>query len=135
MKNRTYRYFRGKPLFPFGYGLSYTTYEYGKPTYKDGRISVTVKNTGTMDGTEIVQVYMRRPADVEGPIKTLRGYARVDLKAGEKKTVSIDMPRRCFENWDEATQTMRVVPGRYELLVGPNSAEEQLQRVDVTLNK
>ncbi len=135
MKNRTYRYFRGKPLFPFGYGLSYTTYEYGKPTYKDGRISVTVKNTGTVDGTEIVQVYMRRPADVEGPIKTLRGYARVDLKAGEKKTVSIDMPRKCFENWDEATQTMRVVPGRYELLVGPNSAEEQLQRVDVTLNK
>ena len=134
MKNRTYRYFRGEPLFPFGYGLSYTTFEYGKPTYKDGQVSVSVKNTGSVDGTEIVQVYMRRPADVEGPIKTLRGYARVDLKSGEQKTVNIDLPRERFENWDVATQTMRVVPGHYELLVGPSSDDNHLQRLDICID-
>ena len=96
-------------------------------------LTVDVKNTGTVDGTEIVQVYMRRPADVEGPIKSLRGYSRVDLKAGEQKTVTIDLPRKCFENWDSATQTMRVVPDRYELLVGFSSAEEQLQRLEITI--
>ena len=160
MKNRTYRYFRGKPLFPFGYGLSYTTFEYGTPKVQqfpapegDGplsskqfpapqgeglgvgsvSISLSVKNTGHRDGTEIVQVYMRRPADTDGPVKSLRGYARVDLKAGEQKTVSIDLPRKCFENWDPTTQTMRVVPGWYELLVGPSSAEQDLQCLEVNV--
>ena len=140
MKNRTYRYFRGEPLFPFGYGLSYTTFSMhnaqctAPSAINDGvTLTVDVKNTGTVDGTEIVQVYMRRPADVEGPIKSLRGYSRVDLKAGEQKTVTIDLPRKCFENWDSATQTMRVVPDRYELLVGFSSAEEQLQRLEITI--
>ena len=130
---RTYRYFRGEPLYPFGYGLSYTTYQYGKPKYKNGRVTVDVKNTGNVDGTEIVQVYMRRPADVDGPIKTLRGYARVDLKAGEKRTVEIDFPRERFENWDAATNTMRVVPGRYELMVGASSQDKDLQTINVNI--
>jgi beta-glucosidase len=133
MKNRTYRYFRGEPLFPFGYGLSYTTFEYGKPAYKDGQVSVSVKNTGSVDGTEIVQVYIRRSADVEGPIKTLRGYARVELKTGERKTVKIDLPHDRFENWDPATQTMRVVPGRYELLIGSSSADRDLESIMVDI--
>ena len=77
---------------------------------------------------------MRRPADVEGPIKTLRGYARVDLKSGEQKTVNIDLPRERFENWDVATQTMRVVPGHYELLVGPSSDDNHLQRLDICID-
>ena len=131
MKGRTYRYFRGQPLFPFGYGLSYTTYSYGRPSYEDGKVKVSVANTGQVDGTEIVQVYMHRPADVEGPTKTLRGYARVHLKAGEQKTVTIDFPRERFESWDAATQTMRVVPGNYELLVGPSSADDVLQQLEV----
>jgi beta-glucosidase len=117
MEGRTYRYFNGEPLYPFGYGLSYTSYKYGKPRYENGKITVNVKNTGTMDGTEIVQVYLRRPADKSRPLKTLRGYARVNLKAGESQTVSIDFPKERFENWDEQTNTMRVVPGKYELLV------------------
>ena len=133
MKNRTYRYFRGEPLFSFGYGLSYTTFEYGKPVYKDGQVSVSVKNTGSVDGTEIVQVYIRRSADVEGPIKTLRGYARVELKTGERKTVKIDLPHDRFENWDPATQTMRVVPGRYELLIGSSSADRDLESIMVDI--
>ena len=133
MVGRTYRYFKGEPLYPFGYGLSYTTYKYGKPHYENGKITINIKNTGAMDGTEIVQVYMRRPADKSGPLKTLRGYARVNLKAGESQMVSIDFPKERFENWDEQTNTMRVVPGKYELLVGPSSVEKQLQKMMVTI--
>ena len=138
MKNRTYRYFRGEPLFPFGYGLSYTSFEVKDQKVKgnaDGSFTLTakVKNTGSREGTEVLQVYMRRPADAEGPVKTLRGYARVTLKPGQQQTVSISLPRDRFENWDAETQTMRVVPGRYELLVGTSSAATDLHRLEVTL--
>ena len=133
MQGRTYRYFKGEPLFPFGYGLSYTSYKYGKPQYKNGKVTVSVTNTGRRDGTEIVQVYVRNMADTEGPIKTLRGYGRVDLKAGETKTVSIDMPRERFEGWDVKTNTMRVVPGRYELMVGASSADKDLKKLIVNI--
>lgn len=133
MKGRTYRYFRGEPLYPFGYGLSYTSYQYGKPKYQDDKIIVNVKNTGKVDGTEIVQVYMRRPSDKSGPNKTLRGYVRVDLKAGQSKTVTIDFPKNRFENWDSTTNTMRIVPGEYELLVGPSSAKKDLQTIQVNI--
>lgn len=133
MEGRTYRYFNGTPLYPFGYGLSYTSFKYGKPTYRDGKVMVDVKNTGEMDGTEIVQVYMRRPSDKMGPRKTLRGYARVDLKAGQQHTVTINFPRDRFENWDESTNTMRVVPDEYELLVGSSSEEKDLQIISVSI--
>ena len=133
MEGRTYRYFNGTPLYPFGYGLSYTSFKYGKPTYRDGKVMVDVKNTGEMDGTEIVQVYMRRPSDKMGPRKTLRGYARVNLKAGQQNTVTINFPRDRFENWDESTNTMRVVPDEYELLVGSSSEEKDLQIISVSI--
>lgn len=133
MEGRTYRYFNGPPLYPFGYGLSYTSFKYGKPTYRDGKVMVDVKNTGEMDGTEIVQVYMRRPSDKMGPRKTLRGYARVNLKAGQQNTVTINFPRDRFENWDESTNTMRVVPDKYELLVGSSSEEKDLQIISVSI--
>ena len=133
MTNRTYRYFKGEPLFPFGYGLSYTTFDISKPQYKNNKVSVTVKNTGKTDGTEVVQVYMRNIADTEGPLKTLRAYQRVDLKAGESKTVDIDFPRERFEGWDAKTNTIRVVPGRYELMVGSSSADKDLQKLVVSV--
>ena len=133
MKNRTYRYFQGEPLFPFGYGLSYTTFNISKPQYKNNKVSVTVKNTGKKDGTEVVQVYMRNLADTEGPLKTLRAYQRVSLKAGENKTIAIDFPRERFEGWDVKTNTIRVVPGRYELMVGSSSADKDLQKLVVNV--
>ena len=133
MANRTYRYFRGEPLYPFGYGMSYTTYQYGKPSYHDGKVYVSITNTGEMDGTEIVQVYLRRPSDVAGPQKSLRGYARVSLKAGETREVKIDFPRERFETWDELTNTMRILPGSYEVKVGPSSDESTLQSITVNL--
>lgn len=131
MSNRTYRYFKGQPLFPFGYGLSYTSFLMGKPKFKNGKITVKVTNTGNVDGTEIVQVYMKNLADVNGPVKSLRGYSRVDLKAGETKMVSIPFERALFEGWDEGTNTMRVVPGKYELMVGSSSLDSDLQKIKV----
>ena len=133
MAGRTYRYFHGKPLYPFGYGLSYTTFEYGRPVYKDGKVSVSVKNVGKREGTETVQVYLRRPADTDGPVKTLRGYARVNLKAGEQQQVEIGLPRERFETWDAQTNTMRVLPDTYEIMVGSSSADKDLQTITVKL--
>ena len=125
MEGRTYRFFRGEPLFPFGYGLSYTTFDISGVAYDAERsvLTVTVTNTGQTDGTETVQVYVRNPADADGPVKTLRAFARVTLKAGDSSTVDIDMPREAFEWWDASTNTMRVVPGTYELLVGSSSED------------
>ena len=134
MTGRTYRYFQGKPLYPFGYGLSYTTFQYGKPAYQDGKVSVSVKNTGGREGVEIVQVYLRRPADTAGPVKTLRGYARVSLNAGEQQQVDISLPRERFETWDAQTNTMRVIPGKYELMVGSSSADYDLQKLEIMID-
>ena len=135
MEGRTYRYFRGEPLFPFGHGLSYTTFEYGKPGYdaKRGVLTLDIANSGQRDGDDVVQVYIRNTADTEGPIKTLRAYKRVSLKAGERKTVSINLPRERFEGWDAATNTMRVVPGKYEIMVGNTSDATGLKTITVKI--
>ena len=135
MQGRTYRYFHGEPLFPFGYGLSYTTFALDAPAYDaaSGKVTVTVTNTGNRDGVEVVQVYLRNPADADGPIKTLRGFARVELKAGESKNVTIDFPRNSFECWDADTNTMRVKPGNYELLIGTSSSDKDLTKISVVL--
>ena len=77
----------------------------------------------------------RRKADTDGPLKSLRAYQQVELNAGESRTLTIDLPRRRFETWDTATNTMRVVPGVYELMVGSSSADRDLQRIDVTVKR
>jgi beta-glucosidase len=129
MKNRTYRYFTSEPLFPFGYGLSYTNFEIGKPEYKDNKVQVSIKNTGATAGLETVQVYIRNTADVEGPQKTLRAYQQVQLAPGETKTITIDLPRSSFEGWDTQSNTMRVIPGKYEIMVGNSSADTNLKKI------
>lgn len=136
MKGRTYRYFNDA-LFPFGYGLSYTTFEMGETSSTvDGNsvvLTVPLKNTGKRDGTEIVQVYIRNTADKEGPLKTLRAFKRVDVKAGQKVTETIRLSRESFEGWDSETNTMRFVPGTYEIFVGNSSADKDLQCLTVQI--
>ncbi len=133
MEGRTYRYMREAPLYQFGYGLSYTRFDISRPVYSNDKIKVRVKNIGKVAGTEVVQVYMRRPADADGPNKTLRGYARVTLAPGESRDVVIDFPKHLFENWDEKEQEMRVVPGEYELMVGSSSADRDLKKIKVKI--
>ena len=123
MRGRTYRYFRGEALYPFGHGLSYTTFAVGRPVYKDRKVTVEVANTGARAGDEVVQIYIRRVDDIAGPQKSLRAFRRVSLLPGEKKRVVIDMPRESFTCWDEATRSIRVVPGSYLLMAGSSSAD------------
>jgi beta-glucosidase len=136
MKGRTYRFFNDA-LFPFGYGLSYTTFEVGEASStvngNDIAINFTVKNTGKRDGTEIVQVYIRNTADKEGPLKTLRAFKRVNVKAGQKVTETIHLSRESFEGWDSETNTMRIKPGTYDILVGNSSLDKDLNRLTVQI--
>ena len=122
MRGRTYRYFTGKPLFPFGYGLSYTTFRIGQPVCKGRTLKVKVSNTGLREGTETVQVYIKRNADSDGPVKSLCDFQKVSLKAGESKEVTFTLQDNAFECWDPLTNTMRVMSGRYTLYVGNSSA-------------
>jgi beta-glucosidase len=136
MAGRTYRYFKGEPLFPFGYGLSYTTFAVTQPKYdaQQGKLKVMVQNTGKRDGSTTLQVYIRRVADKEGPVKTLRAYKKMTLGKGQKTAAVIDLPREQFEGWDATTNTMRVVPGRYEVMVGQSSADKAMKTLLVDIN-
>jgi beta-glucosidase len=91
MQGRTYRYFKGEPLYPFGYGLSYSTFAYSglsaRRTASSAEASATVKNTSSRDGDEAVQLYIGGGADLDAPIRNLRGIQRIHLKAGESRQV------------------------------------------------
>jgi beta-glucosidase len=141
-KGRTYRYFRGKPLYPFGYGLSYSDFSYGKlkcaPVINSGEtlpLKVTVKNTGSKDGDEVVQVYIRNLQDPEGPLKSLRAFRRIPTKAGKTTTILFELTPRSFEFYDPATGTMAVRPGRYEIFCGGSSEDKTLQSLIISLKK
>ncbi|MBR0048681.1 MAG: glycoside hydrolase family 3 C-terminal domain-containing protein [Prevotella sp.] len=130
MTNRTYRYFNGKPLYPFGYGLSYTTFAVSNRRVEvvDGMVTVkaTVTNTGGRKGAEVVQVYVRRPADTTGPKKALCGYERVEIEPGQSEQVAIALPRERFELWDNTTNSMRLLRDKYELMIGTSSNDNDL---------
>jgi len=129
MEGHTYRYFRGEPQFPFGYGLSYTTFAYGEPKVKGKKVEVEITNTGACEGTEVAQLYVRRPDDAQGPVKTLRGFQRVTIPAGQTVKVSFPLNADTFLWWDAKAQDMKPVKGQYELLVGGSSAGKDLQTV------
>ncbi len=136
MQGFTYRYFKGVPLYPFGYGLSYTTFEYGTPTLSKPEIgtgenltvSVTVKNAGSVDGEEVVQLYI---ADKSGtdprPLKDLRGFERILLKAGETKTVDFELTSADLAYWNIEKHAYVPTVGDYEIMVGGSSADEDLK--------
>ncbi len=130
MKGRTYRYFNGDPLFPFGYGLSYTSFEYGKARVRKAQLEVPVTNTGDRDADEVVQLYVRRPADAEGPLKTLRGFKRVTVPAG--KTVTVKFPLTCetFLSWSPEKGDMVPAKGEWVLLYGGSSADTALKQLN-----
>ena len=141
MKNRTYRYFEGQPQYAFGYGLSYTTFALGKGKLSkksmkaDGKVtlSVPVTNTGKCEGTETVQVYVKALDDPGAPIKALKGFQKLDLNAGETKTATITLDGEAFEYYNESIDELSVKPGRYQILYGTSSRDQDLQSLDFTV--
>ena len=140
MKNRTYR-FMSDPLFPFGFGLSYTTFSIGdanvnKTSIKNDEgvdLTVPVSNTGKRDGTEIVQVYVHKVNDIGGPIKTLRGFKRVDVAAGKTINATINLPSSAFEFFDKTKYQVSVTPGVYEVMYGTSSDPKDLKTMKITI--
>ena len=132
MKGRTYRYFNDA-LFPFGYGMSYTSFSLGEPVVSGLTVTVPVTNTGKFDGTETVQLYIRNLQDPEGPLKSLRAFQRVNVKAGKTVTAELKLTDISFEFWDPETNTMRVKPGKYEILVGTSSQDKDLKKLSISI--
>lgn len=137
MKGHTYRFMNSEALFPFGYGLSYTHFSYGKmklkKTIKNNLtkmiVSIPVKNTGKTDGDEVVQVYLRNSNDLNGPLKTLRDFKKVFIRAGKTAFVRFELSEKQLQWWDENSKSMALVPGTYEIGIG-GSSETIKQRIN-----
>ena len=127
---RTYQYFKSQPLYPFGYGLSYTTFAYSglktsAATLSDSLIvSVNVKNTGKRDGDEVVQLYVSySDSKVERPLKQLKGFKRVFIKIGETRTVDIRLKAEDLAYWNVAKHAFIIEPGAIKLMIGSSSSD------------
>lgn len=142
---RTYMYAKAEPQYPFGYGLSYTTFNYANlrtsadTVRADAAVDVTVDvtNTGPRAGDEVVQLYVRHPGSkVERPLKQLRGFARVAIEPGKVKTVTMRLVASELAYWDVARHAWTIEPGPVELMVGPSSADAELKlRRTITLTR
>jgi beta-glucosidase len=136
-KGRTYMYFKGQPLYPFGFGLSYTTFEYSNLRLSadsltaSGEVvaSVDIKNTGTRAGDEVVQLYVKHPnSAVERPIKELRGFERVTLQPDETRTVRLIVKGADLTYWDAGKHSFVVEPGSVRFMLGASSADVRLEK-------
>ncbi|MDE7408914.1 MAG: glycoside hydrolase family 3 C-terminal domain-containing protein [Muribaculaceae bacterium] len=137
MSGRTYRYMTEKPLYAFGHGLSYTTFEYSKPEVSGDKagdpvtLSVNIKNSGDRDGDEVVQVYIKNTEDRELN-KTLRAFRRINLKKGESQDVTFELGPEAFAFFNPESGEMQTLPGTYEVSVG--GASDKNTMVTVVLN-
>jgi beta-glucosidase len=141
-KGRTYMYFQGTPLYPFGFGLSYTTFTYSTlrlsaATLAQGgsvTVSVDVTNSGTVAGDEVVQLYVSYPTTtgVPRPVKQLRGFKRIALAAGETKTVALPLTYDQLGYWDATAKAFAVQPGTVHLMVGGSSVDKRAE-ADLTV--
>ena len=129
---RTYMYFRGEPLYPFGYGLSYTTFQYtnltlSSPTVSAGgavTISVDIKNTGQRRGDEVAQLYIRQPqSKVDRPQQELKGFQRITLEPNEVRTVRFPIRADALAWWNDRQHRFEVEVEPVELLVGSSSRD------------
>jgi beta-glucosidase len=139
-KGRTYMYFAGEPLYHFGFGLSYTTFTYSNmktsadSLQKDGSVVVNldVQNTGKLAGDEVVQLYVRHiNSQVSRPKQELKGFRRVTIDAGERKTVAIPLKAEQLSYWDIGKNDWQVESDSIEIRIGASSADIRLQQVMV----
>jgi beta-glucosidase len=134
MENRTYRYFKGKALYPFGYGLSYTnfTYQWKDESQKSYTIkdtisfSVEIKNTGKMDGGEVVQAYIQYPQGKKLPLKELRDFKRINLAQNQSQTILMKIPVADLSKINMSNGKMEVIKGKYSLFIGGSSEDKRL---------
>ncbi|MDE5880321.1 MAG: glycoside hydrolase family 3 C-terminal domain-containing protein [Muribaculaceae bacterium] len=141
MDNRTYRYFRGDPLYAFGEGLSYTDFSVGKGKLSKKsmkadetvKLTVPVTNTGKRDGTETIQVYVKALDYPEAPIKSLKGFQKINLKPGETGKAVITLDGEAFEYYDPSIDELSTRPGRYQILYGTSSRDRDLHSLDFSV--
>jgi beta-glucosidase len=145
---RGYEHNGTKPLFPFGYGLSYTTFSYSNIRVKSVNASPSseasgpiyevafdVRNSGAREGADVAQVYVADShSKVPRPAKELKGFVRIDLKPGETKTATVTLDRRAFSYYEAATKQWRADPGEFNVLVGRSSRDIEL-RDSLTLDE
>ncbi len=127
-KGRTYQYFTGKPLYPFGYGLSYTTFQYNSFKIKESedniQLQLDLKNTGKRAGQEVVQVYVKLPnADISLPLKQLKGFKRVAVAKGKTEKVEIVIPKNDLRYWDDTKGNFVTPKGKYMFMIGASSED------------
>ena len=141
-KGFTYLYFKGVPLYPFGYGLSYTQFKYSNLKLSQPKTAVTGKvevsfdlqNVGSRAGSEVAQLYVHQvKSNVLQPIKSLRGFQRVPLEAGETKHITIALPVSQLSYYDVTTHKFIVAPGTFKVMIG-SSADDIRLRTDLEIN-
>jgi beta-glucosidase len=131
IKGRTYRYYAGKLQYPFGYGLSYTSFDYRwikKPAemlrLQDSiRFSIAIKNTGPMDGDEVAQAYIQYPALERMPLKELKAFTRTGINKGSERIIQFSIPVAELQKWDMKEKRWKLYSGRYTIAIGKNSQE------------
>ncbi len=135
---RTYMYFKGEPLYAFGFGLSYTEFKYSNLTVSSDKISgknliaisIDVKNTGQMDGDEVIQMYIRHlNSSVERPFKELKGFQRIKIKKGETKKAKMQLKGEAIAYWDEGKNRWAIEEGKIEILVGASSDDIRVSSI------
>jgi beta-glucosidase len=143
MTGRTYRYMKEAPLYPFGHGLSYSTFRYGKPEYSNTVVKasegfsmvVPVTNMSDRPGEEVVQVYVRRNDDPLAPVKSLRAFSRVPITPHNTAKVTLNLTPESFAFYDEAVGGLAYKPGRYTIFYGGSSADNALTSFELTVEK
>lgn len=131
--NRTYMYFEGKPLYAFGYGLSYTKFDYRNLNIKQDSQNITlnfsVKNSGKYNGDEVAQVYIQFPdLGIKTPLKQLKGFKRIHIKKGATEQISIEIPKEELRLWDDQKKQFYTPSGTYNFMVGKSSDNICLQK-------
>ena len=141
MTGRTYRYMTEAPLYPFGHGLSYSSFEYGDavlhaPKIGTGEnlyVTVPVTNTSGIGGEEVVQVYVKRNDDPQAPVKSLRAFRRVYLEPGQTRQVELQIDPESFRFYEPGTDGLVAKAGEYTILYGGTSADSGLKSLRVTV--